>query len=261
MELRRLGKSDLMLSPIGMGCQQFCKGVGVIGRKKKNLNDNQIYDIVQASLNVGINWFDTAEAYGWGTSERSLRRALEHTLPKTYFKPAKSLNAFKNFSITPIIMTKWFSRFRTSRSIIDTIDYRLEALGVDCIDLHQIHHPTFVSIKKEMRAMAKLVEMGKVRYIGVSNFNAAQMVTAYEELAELGLPLVSNQICYNFNKRNAEEDNTLEIAKELEIGIVAYSPLDQGKLKRDALDWLTDKGIFALMGVSTSEQVYQNMNV
>ena len=241
MELRRLGKSDLMLSPVGMGCQQFCKGVGVIGRKKKNLNDKQIYDIVQASLRVGINWFDTAEAYGWGTSERSLRKALGDE--------------------NPVIMTKWFSRFRTSRSIIDTIDYRLEALGVDCIDLHQIHHPTFVSIKKEMRAMAKLVEMGKVRYIGVSNFNAAQMVTAYEELAELGLPLVSNQICYNFNKRNAEEDNTLEIAKELEIGIVAYSPLDQGKLKRDALDWLTDKGIFALMGVSTSEQVYQNMNV
>jgi len=241
MELRRLGKSDLMLSPVGMGCQQFCKGVGVIGRKKKNLNDKQIYDIVQASLNVGINWFDTAEAYGWGTSERSLRKALGDE--------------------NPVIITKWFSRFRTSRSIIDTIDYRLEALGVDCIDLHQIHHPTFVSIKKEMRAMAKLVEMGKVRYIGVSNFNAAQMVTAYEELAELGLPLVSNQICYNFNKRNAEEDNTLEIAKELEIGIVAYSPLDQGKLKRDALDWLTDKGIFALMGVSTSEQVYQNMNV
>jgi len=224
-----------------MGCQQFSKGIGLAGKQKKNLNDYEIFNIVQASLEVGINWFDTAEEYGWGESERSLRKALNHTLEK------------------PIILTKWFSHFRTSKSIIDTIDFRLKALGVNCIDLYQIHNPTWVSIKKEMRAMAKLVEMGKIRYIGVSNFSAVQMITAYNELAELGLLLISNQICYNYNYRKPEEDNTLEIAKELEIGIIAYSPLDKGKLKRDALTWLTDKGIFAVMGVSSPKQVYQNI--
>jgi len=214
--LRRLGKSDLLVSPIGLGCWQFSKAKGMIGKFWPNLPDDEITDIIKVSIDNGVNWFDTAEAYGWGESEKALSRAL------------KKLN---KTSDDVIIATKWSPTFRTASSILDTIDKRIEALNGYRIDLHQIHHPySFSSPREEMRKMAELVNENKIRFIGVSNFSAKKMRKAQEELSKYNLNLTSNQVVYNLLNRKIETNGVLDTAKELGISIIAYSPLAQGLL-------------------------------
>lgn len=214
--MRRLGQSNLMASPIGLGCWQFSKGSGLAGKYWPVLTDDEIQKIVAVSLEGGLNWFDTAESYGMGQSEKALSQAL------------KSLGQRRE---EVIIATKWLPLFRTSRSITKTIDERLKNLGGTPIDLHQIHHPfAFSSTKAQMKAMARLVENQKIRFIGVSNFSAEKMRKAHKVLAEFGLPLVSNQVRYNLLNRKIETNGILDTARELGISIIAYSPLAQGIL-------------------------------
>src|SRR5689334_22203789 len=77
LEQRKLGRTEIKVSPIGLGCWQFSKGAGLIGRYWPTLNQDEINTIVRVSLEGGINWFDTAEVYGWGNSEKSLAQALK----------------------------------------------------------------------------------------------------------------------------------------------------------------------------------------
>ena len=216
IKLRKLGQCDLTLSPVGLGCWQFSKGKGMSGRYWKSIGDGQILGVVDKSLKSGVNWFDTAEYYGNGESELALSLALQ------------TLNINKE---NVVIATKWWPFLRTAGSIVKTIDQRLEALGVSSIDLYQIHVPlSFSSRSAEMRAMASLVEQGKVRSIGLSNYSAAAMRTAHKELAKFGIPLASNQVEYNLLNRNIESNGILKTAKELGISIIAYSPIAQGLL-------------------------------
>lgn len=214
--LRRLGSSDLMLSPIGLGCLQFSRGHGISGIMWPSLSREEINAIVDASVKSGINWFDTAELYGWGESERSLAGSLA------------DLNISKN---EVVVATKWWPVLRTSGSLISTIDKRLSALNTEVIDLYQIHNPfSFSSISSQMKQMAKLVEQGKVKYVGVSNFSAKSMRKAHKELRQYGLKLVSNQVNYSLLKRQIERNGILDSAKELGISLIAYSPLGRGIL-------------------------------
>jgi len=214
--LRRLGPSDLMVSPIGLGCWQFSQGQGLGGGYWSVLTDEEIRDIVRVSLEGGINWFDTAESYGGGRSEQMLSRALKD-LGKT--------------SEDILIATKWMPFLRTAKSILTTIDPRRENLDGFRIDLYQIHQPySLSSVKTQMKAMARLVEERKIRFIGVSNFSANKMRMAHKILADLGLRLVSNQVRYSLLDRRIETNGILDSAKELGIAIIAYSPLAQGLL-------------------------------
>ena len=214
--LRRLGKSDLMVSAVGLGCWQFSKGHGLSAKFWPILRDEEIHDIVRISLEGGINWFDTAEAYGGGESERALSKALE---------------SIDGFSEDVIIATKWRPFFRTAKSLLTTIDRRLANLAVQRIDLHQVHNPySFSSTRSEMQAMAQLVKSGKVRYVGVSNFSAENMRKAQDELSRNGLNLTANQVHYSLLHRRIEKNGVLDTAKELGISIIAYSPLEQGLL-------------------------------
>ena len=216
MILRTLGASDIHVSPIGLGCWQFSKGKGVVGRYWSVLGDDSIKDIVSASLNAGINWFDTAEAYGWGASETALAAALT-TLGR---RPADV-----------VIATKWWPAFRSASSIRATIDERLARLGGFPIDLYQVHQSYGLStVEKEMDAMARLVEEQKIRYVGVSNFSSGQMRRADARLRSHGLRLVANQVKYSLLDRTIESNGVLETAAELGISIIAYSPLAQGIL-------------------------------
>ena len=213
---RRLGTSDLLVSPVGLGCWQFSRGKGLSGRYWPTLSDGEIREIVRVSLASGINWFDTAESYGGGESERALAGAL----------------GALGVPVTGVVLaTKWMPLFRTARSITKTVGTRLENLGVARIDLYQIHQPfSFSSIRSQMKAMAGLSEGGKIRFIGVSNFNEKRMRTAHRELASFGLKLTSNQVRYNLLDRSIESNGVLESARELGISIIAYSPLAQGVL-------------------------------
>ncbi len=212
--LRSLGKSDLMITPIGLGCWQFSKQKNMAGKFWPNLEDDLIKQMVKISLEGGINWFDTAEVYGNGASEKALAASLRDIGKK----PGEV-----------IVATKWWPMFRTASNILKTIDQRIEALTPYPIDLYQVHQPWgFSNEKAEMDAMAKLVQEQKIRHVGVSNFSAAQMKSAWEALQKHGIHLVSNQVKYNLLDRKIESNGILQTAKELGITIIAYSPLAQG---------------------------------
>jgi len=214
VSLRKLGSSDLLISPLGLGCWQFSQGRGMFGNFWAVLPQEEIESIVRAALEGGINWFDTAEAYGGGASERALAAALK--------KLGRS-------SANVVIATKWMPVLRRAKSISATIGRRLESLGGFRIDLHQIHNPLSVSgLKAQMAAMARLVNEGKIRYVGVSNFGAKRMVEAHKLMAGRGI--VSNQVRYSLLHRKIESNGVLEAAREHGISIIAYSPLEQGIL-------------------------------
>jgi len=215
-KLRRLGKTDIEVTPIGLGCWQFSEGRGLIGGFWEALPTATVNEIVAATLRGGINWFDTAEIYGHGKSERALAAAL---------KAAGKANG------DALIATKWWPTLRTAKSIRQTIGERLECLGGFSIDLHQVHMPFGLSsVEAEMEVMAALVKARKIRSVGVSNFNAARMRRAHAELARLGLPLASNQVKYSLLDRSIESNGVMEAAQALGVTIMAYSPLEQGLL-------------------------------
>ena len=142
--LRSLGKSDLMITPIGLGCWQFSKQLNMAGKFWPNLEDDLINSIVKTSLDGGVNWFDTAEIYGNGASEKALSKALAYNGQK----PGQIM-----------VATKWWPMFRTASNILKTIDKRIEALKPFPIDLYQVHQPWgFSNEKAEMEAMARLVK-------------------------------------------------------------------------------------------------------
>jgi len=212
--LRSLGRTSTTVTPIGLGCWQFSKQKNMAGKFWPTLEDDLINKVVSLSLEGGINWFDTAEVYGNGASERALSKALQATGKK----PGEVF-----------IATKWWPMFRFASNITATIDERIKALSPYPVDLYQVHQPWgFSSEKSEMKAMAELLERKLIKNIGVSNFSAQQMKNAWETLDKKGIPLVSNQVLYNLLNRKIESNGIMEIAKKLGISIIAYSPLAQG---------------------------------
>jgi aryl-alcohol dehydrogenase-like predicted oxidoreductase len=130
-----------------------------------------------------------------------------------------------------IIETKWQPFLRTSKNIGKSIYDRIHFLGGYSISNFMIHQPmSFSSPEAEMNAMADLVEAGKIKSVGVSNFNPKRMRRAHAALAKRGLPLALNQVHYSLIHRDIETDGTLETARELGISIVAYTPLGSGIL-------------------------------
>jgi aryl-alcohol dehydrogenase-like predicted oxidoreductase len=213
---RPLGQTGMKVTPIGLGVMQFSGGSGVSNMLFPDLSQEDMNGIVQTALDGGIDWFDTAEMYGRGRSEQGLSTAL-HTLDMEDDKV--------------IIGTKWFPIFRTAGNIPRSIDDRLRFLDGYTIDLYMVHQPySFSSPEAEMDAMADLVEAGKIRSVGVSNFSADRMRRAHAALEKRGLTLAVNQVQYSLLHRKIESDGVLETARELGVTIVAWSPLARGIL-------------------------------
>jgi aryl-alcohol dehydrogenase-like predicted oxidoreductase len=214
--LRPLGRTDMKVTPIGLGCWQFSKQNNLAGKFWPKLEDGLTDKIVSLSIEGGINWFDTAEIYGNGASERSLSRSLQAAGKK----PGEVL-----------IATKWWPMFRFASNIPKTIDARIKALSPYPVDLYQVHQPWgFSNERNEMKFMAELFERKLIKYVGVSNFSAKKMKNAWETLDKKGIPLASNQVLYNLLNRRIESNGTMDMAKKLGISIIAYSPLAQGLL-------------------------------
>ena len=216
IETRQLGRTGIPITPIGLGVMQFAGGKGVFKFMFPDISQAEMNAIIQAALAGGINWFDTAEMYGMGKSEQGLA------------------NALKDAGVADedvLIATKWSPFFRTAGNISKTIGNRLRFLDGYTIDLYQVHQPySFSSPEAEMNAMADLVEAGKIRTVGVSNFSAERMRRAHAALHKRGLPLASNQVEYSLWKRSIETNGILETAKELGISIIAWGPLASGLL-------------------------------
>jgi aryl-alcohol dehydrogenase-like predicted oxidoreductase len=223
-QLRTLGNTDIQVTPIGLGVMQFSGTESLFRWVFDDLQQSEMNAIVAAALDGGINWFDTAELYGRGRSERAL---------------AEGLKAAGKKDDDVVVCTKWWPMFRTAGNIPKTIDRRLHHLNGYSIDHYIVHQPWgFSSLEAEMNAMADLVEAGKIRSIGVSNFNAEQMRRAHAALAKRGLALGSNQVQYSLLDRAIEDNGVLDTARELGVSIVAWGPLASGlltgKFHRDA---------------------------
>jgi aryl-alcohol dehydrogenase-like predicted oxidoreductase len=216
VEKRRLGNTDLEVSPIGLGAMQFAGGKGYFRYFLAPIAPDCMDEIVQVALDKGINWIDTAEIYGGGASER----AVAHGLASAGKSPGDA-----------IITTKWMPVLRSSKSISKSAEKSTNRLDPYPIDLYLVHQNySRSSVKAQMDAMADLVEAGKIRAVGVSNFSKEKMISSHEALAERGLSLATNQVQFSLLHRRIEQNGVLEAAKDLGVTITAYTPLGMGIL-------------------------------
>lgn len=214
--MRKLGNTDIRISALGLGTWQFSNGGNFVGGYWKALAPDLMRDIVATAVDNGINWFDTAQMYGNGTSEHNLAQALKAAGKK----PGDV-----------VIASKWWPVLITANNLLDTIDERLACLEGFPLDLHQVHQPLSISsVAAQMHAMADLLEAGKIGAIGISNFTAKAMCKADDVLRSRGHSLASNQVRYNLMARQIESNGILQEAKARGISIIAWSPLEQGML-------------------------------
>ncbi len=213
---RPLGRTDIEITPIGLGTWQFAGGKGLDSLVWQGVSNDETDEIIRKALDGGINWFDTAEAYGMGRSEVRL---------------AKALGAAGVSPGEVMVATKWMPLMRTAASLGENINRRMECLEPYGVGLFQIHQPIALSsVKAQMDAMADLVDCGKIRAVGVSNFPAPMMRRAHAALGARGIPLASNQVKVSLLNRRIETLGVLKAAKELGMTIIAWSPLEMGVL-------------------------------
>lgn len=197
----------------GLGTWQW--GDRLIWQYGQTHKDEDIQEAFQVSLEAGIRFIDTAEVYGSGRSERLLGQFLKET-----DQPV-------------LIATKFFPfpwRLR-KRSLIQALRRSLDRIGVESVDLYQIHQPfSPIPIETWMNAMAEAVAEGLTRTVGVSNYNKTQMLRAYSELARKDIPLAANQVTYSLLNRNIENEGLIARCKELGVRLIAYSPIEKGLL-------------------------------
>jgi aryl-alcohol dehydrogenase-like predicted oxidoreductase len=197
----------------GLGAWQF--GDKVMWSFGQTHNEKDIRAVFDVSLSEGIRFIDTAEAYGMGKSESYLGEFL-----KTTEQPV-------------LIASKFFPYpwRQTKSSLLRALRHSLERLGLEQLDLYQIHWPSPVlSPERAMDWMAEAVKQGLTRTVGVSNFDPNQTLRAYTTLARHEIPLASNQVEYHLLDRTIEKNGLLGRCKELGIRVIAYSPLAKGYL-------------------------------
>jgi aryl-alcohol dehydrogenase-like predicted oxidoreductase len=215
METISLGNTGLQVTPLGVGTWAW--GDKLFWAYGKDYGLEQVKAAYDASIAAGVNFFDTAEVYGLGESERLL---------------GKFVKAGDRKAVT--IATKYMPLpYRIgAESVKKAIAASLERLQISCIDLYQIHQPIsfLMSQSTLMDVIADAVKQGKIATVGVSNYSATQMREAHSFLATKGIPLAVNQMQYSLMARKIETNGILDAAKELGIAILAYSPLAQGLL-------------------------------
>lgn len=209
----QLGRTGIKISPLGLGTMQW-GDIKFTDQPGSNI-DQDIRSVYQVSLDSRINFYDTAEMYGSGKSERYLGRYLKEISDKVVVAT--------KFMPFPWRLTKGELRSALIRS--------LTRLGLDHVDLYQMHWPfPPVSIPTWMDAMADAVADGLVRAIGVSNYSPSQTQRAYDALAKRQISLASNQVKYSLLDRHPERSGLVDLCKKLGITLIAYSPLEKGIL-------------------------------
>jgi aryl-alcohol dehydrogenase-like predicted oxidoreductase len=222
MTLRTLGQTDLRITPIGIGA--WAIGGGKWEFAWGHQDDAESVAAIHAGLDHGMNWIDTAAVYGLGHSETVVGWAIKGLAKRPYVFTKCSLVWDKSGKITHNLQ---------AASIRQEAESSLKRLKIDTIDLYQIHWPAWQggsesaspgSIEEAVFAMANLKAEGKIRHIGVSNFDAQQMQRALHVA-----PIASLQPPYSLVATEVES-SALPFALEHRIGVIVYSPMASGML-------------------------------
>jgi diketogulonate reductase-like aldo/keto reductase len=202
MEKRELGRTREKIPVIGMGTWEM----GDVQ------NEGRLLEIqaIRKGIELGMTMIDTAEMYGNGNAEKLVGQAVKGLRDEVF------------------IATKVSPQHFGYADVLRACESSIKRLGVEHIDLYQLHWPSHeVPIAETMKAMEELVSRGKIRYVGVSNFSAAQTSKAREALPRS--EIVSNQVRYSLTHRSIESD-LLPFCERERLTVIAYSPLDTGKL-------------------------------
>ncbi len=214
MENITLGQNGPVVTPLCIGTWAW--GDKLFWNYGNDYGPEQLQEAFIAALQAGVNFFDTAEVYGMGLSEKFLGEFMQQTQQRVQIAT--------KFGPLP-----W--RF-TGQSVCDALTQSLKRLQVEQIDLYQVHWPFafFLSQKTLMNALADEVKRGRIAAVGVSNYSAEQMRDAHQILADRGVPLAVNQVRYSLLSRQIESKGIVATARELGVTLLAYSPLAQGLL-------------------------------
>lgn len=205
---RTLGGSRITVPALGIGTNRWGAGQGK--------NHTAIFQTFQACLDAGPTFFDTAEVYTRGNSERVLGDCMR--------RDTRAVTIASKFAPLPTRLSP--------HSLMDALDASLARLGVETIDLYYIHWPfTLLRIDALMDMMALAVRTGKIRAVGVSNYSAKQMRQAVARLARYNIPLAANEVHYSLLHRLPETNGVLDACRELNVALVAYRPLESGQFK------------------------------
>ncbi len=249
MEYRNLGQSDLRVSAIGFGCWEMG------GNQYGAVDDQEEIRAVQRAIDLGVTLFDTAAVYGHGHSEEVLGKALGARRKEVVLVTKGGLSW--DTVGGPI------RRDSSRAALLQGMDDSLRRLGVEYVDLFLIHWPDLnTPFEETMAALNHLLEVGKTRYVGVSNFSADQL----RQCRALA-PIYANQVGYNLFDRRWERQ-MFPTAQELGIGIMAYGPMAHGLLTGTMTkettfvewDWRS-KGVAFGQALFTPENFPKNIEV
>lgn len=213
--LIQLGQTEVQIPWLGIGTWQW--GDKMMWGYGDGYAVADLRGAFQSALNAGVHFFDTAEVYGMGRSERFLGQFIRES----------------GLEQKVVVATKFFPfPWRlTRRQLLTALRQSLKRLGLPRVDLYQVHWPSPpVPVERWAEALAEAVEAGLTRAVGVSNYNAAQLRAAHAVLAQRGIPLASNQVHYSLLHREPERDGVLAACRELGVTLIAYSPLEKGVL-------------------------------
>lgn len=223
----RLGNSTLCVGRIGLGCMGMSDFYGGARDEAGHIR------LLHAAVERGVNHFDTADMYGVGHNEQLLAKAFSDRRDKVIIAT--------KFGVKRGAGGEWLGLCGRPEYVKQACDQSLKRLGLETIDLYYQHRPDpNVPVQESVGAMKELVQAGKVRFIGVSEYSAEQLRAAHAIH-----PITALQTEYSLWTRNVEEDGVLQTCRELGIAFVAYSPLGRGFLtgtipNREALaadDW------------------------
>jgi aryl-alcohol dehydrogenase-like predicted oxidoreductase len=223
MDYVNLGHTGLKVSRITLGCMSY--GVPARGRQSWSIDREEATAYYRQALDVGINFFDTANVYSDGTSEEITGAALLSMVPREEVVIATKVNGRMNPSANGMGLSR--------KAILAEIDNSLRRLGTDYVDLYQIHRWDYETpIEETMEALHDVVRAGKARYIGASSMYAWQFAQALY-VADLNgwTRFVSMQNYYNLLYRE-EEREMLPLCEDQGIGVIPWSPLARGRLTR-----------------------------
>ena len=213
--MTEISNETRFLHAIEMGLGAWQWGDRMVWAYGQTHTEDDVRAAFNTSLEQGIRFVDTAEVYGNGRSERLLGQFI------------------KEIEQPVLIATKFFPvpwRFMKS-TIPHALKASLARIGVDIVDLYQIHRPGItMNFETMMDGLAECVKSGMTRTVGVSNFGQTAMLQAYTTLARFNIPLASNQVHFSLLNREVEKNGLLARCKELGIRLIAYSPLEMGML-------------------------------